>query len=185
VPTIITHAVVPWFLGSASGPRAIPKRLVALCGVVAMLPDLDVLTFRLGIPYGSQFGHRGAAHSLVAAIVIGLLSTPLAHWLGTSRRRVFAAVTLSFASHPLLDTCTDGGHGVALLWPFTNHRYFAAFAPIEVSPIGMRFFSARGLEVMLSEMMWVWLPAAIVALLIFWVRRQYEPGQIDLCKIQR
>ena len=178
MPTVITHAVVPLLLGSASGRRAIPGRLLVLCGVAAMLPDLDALSFHLGIPYGSPFGHRGATHSLTAAIIIGLLSMSLARWPGTTRFRVFAAVSLSFASHPLLDACTDGGKGVALLWPFSNHRYFAPFAPIEVSPISMaRFFSARGLEVMTSEMTWVWLPTAIVALLILWIRRRYSLKQ--------
>lgn len=172
MPTIVTHAVVPLFLGAAAGSRAIPKRLLLVCGVAAMLPDLDTLSFHLGIPYGSPFGHRGAAHSLLVAFVVGLLSMPLAHWLRAGRWRTLVAVSLSVASHPLLDACTDGGRGVALLWPFTNHRYFAAFAPIEVSPIGMRFFSGRGLEVMLSEMIWVWLPAAIVALLIFRIRNE-------------
>ena len=177
MPTIITHAVVPWLVGAASGPRAVPRRLLAFCGVAAMLPDLDVLSFRLGIPYGSPFGHRGAAHSLAAAIVVGLLSMLFARWLGAGRWRVFAAVALSYVSHPLLDACTDGGYGVALLWPFTNHRYFAAFAPIEVAPIGMRFFSSRGLEVMFSEMIWVWVPVAIVALLIFRSRCLFSPEQ--------
>ena len=175
MPTIITHAVVPLFLGSASGPRVVSKRLLALCCVAAMLPDLDTVSFRLGIPYDSPFGHRGAVHSLAAAILVGLLCTPFANWLGSGRFRVFAAVSLSFASHPLLDAFTDGGKGVALLWPFNDHRYFAPFAPIEVSPLGiMRFFSSRGLEVMLSEMMWVWLPTAIAALLIVRIRRQYS-----------
>jgi len=178
VPTIITHAVVPWLVGAASGARAVPGRLLALCGVAAMLPDLDALSFRLGIPYGSPFGHRGATHSLAAAIIVGLLSMLLARGLGAGRFRVFAAVSLSFASHPLLDACTDGGKGVALLWPFNNHRYFAPFAPIEVSPISMaKFFSARGLEVMISEMMWVWLPTAIVALLILWIRHRHSLRQ--------
>jgi hypothetical protein len=38
------------------------------------------------------------------------------------------------------------------------------FRPIEVSPIGVRqFFSERGLTVLASEMLWVWLPSAVLA----------------------
>jgi inner membrane protein len=49
------------------------------------------------------------------------------------------------ASHPLLDTLTDGGLGCALLWPFDHTRYFAPWTPIPVSPIGLSFFSPYGM----------------------------------------
>jgi len=55
------------------------------------------------------------------------------------------------ASHGLLDTLTDGGLGVALLWPFSNTRYFAPWRPIPVAPIGSRLFEARGIHLMLHE----------------------------------
>jgi inner membrane protein len=70
--------------------------------------------------------------------------------------------TLVILSHPLLDALTNGGRGVALLAPFSNERYFFPWRPIEVSPIGMRFFSERGLSVIASEAVWVWLPALLI-----------------------
>jgi inner membrane protein len=57
---------------------------------------------------------------------------------------------------------TDGGLGIALLSPFDNHRYFFPWTPIVVSPIGLRgFFSQWGLEVMISEVTYVWVPLLI------------------------
>jgi len=56
------------------------------------------------------------------------------------------------ASHGLLDALTNGGRGIALLWPFTNARYFAPWRPIPVAPIGLRFLSSRGLHVALVEL---------------------------------
>jgi inner membrane protein len=72
----------------------------------------------------------------------------------------FAPVT---ASHCLLDAMTNGGRGIALFAPFSNHRYFFPWRPIQVSPIGAGFFSARGLSVLVSEARWIWVPSAIIA----------------------
>jgi inner membrane protein len=73
----------------------------------------------------------------------------------------FTAVT---ASHGLLDALTDGGRGIAFFAPFSNHRYFFPWRPIQVSPIGTGFFSSRGLLVLASESVWIWVPSAIIAL---------------------
>jgi len=68
------------------------------------------------------------------------------------------------ASHGLLDALTDGGLGVAFLAPFSGERFFFPWQPIEVSPIGLRrFLSGRGLEVLRSELLWVWLPSILLA----------------------
>jgi len=72
----------------------------------------------------------------------------------------FTAVT---ASHGLLDALTNGGRGIAFFAPFSDHRYFFPWRPIQVSPIGVGFFSARGLRVLASEAGWIWVPSAIIA----------------------
>jgi len=72
----------------------------------------------------------------------------------------FTAVTLS---HGLLDAMTNGGRGIAFFSPFSNHRYFFPWRPIQVSPIGVGFFSPRGLRVLASESLWIWAPSAIMA----------------------
>jgi inner membrane protein len=67
------------------------------------------------------------------------------------------------ASHGLLDTLTDGGLGIALLWPFSNARYFATWRPIPVAPIGPRLFGARGILLMLHESI-LFLPLFVMGL---------------------
>jgi hypothetical protein len=74
----------------------------------------------------------------------------------------FTAVT---ASHGLLDALTNGGRGIAFFAPFSNHRFFFPWRPIQVSPIGVGLFSARGLAVLQSELRWILLPSVIIALL--------------------
>jgi inner membrane protein len=134
--------------------------LVAL----AVLPDLDVIAFALGIPYAAPWGHRGAAHSLAVAGVCGLACGAVARSYGAGVLRMAVVGGLVTASHGLLDTMTDGGLGIALLWPWSDHRFFAPWRPIPVAPIGAAMLSARGLEVVLTEAV-MFLPLFIVGLL--------------------
>ena len=153
-------------VGLAAGRAAAPGprfRLMAAFAALSMLPDLDVLAFRLGIPYAAPFGHRGATHSILFALVAGGAFAALA---GRSWRfALFACATA--LSHPLLDALTDGGLGVALFWPFSNARYFAPWRPIPVAPIGARILGARGLHILAQEALWT-APLLIYAL---WPRR--------------
>ena len=56
MPTIVTHAAVPLCLGLGLGSRIIPPRLLLVGVAIAMLPDADVLAFKLGVAYGHVFG---------------------------------------------------------------------------------------------------------------------------------
>ena len=130
-----------------------------------MLPDIDVIGFSFGVPYESMIGHRGITHSLAFAVVIGFLvakslSLDVGSWSLGVGWLWFSAV---IASHGILDACTDGGRGIAFFAPFSANRYFFPWRPIEVSPIGVGFFSPRGLRVLASESGWIWLPSAIIA----------------------
>lgn len=160
MPTVFTHPVVPLAIGAALGRRIIPPRLLACGAIAAILPDLDVIAFRVGIPYAAEFGHRGFSHSLLFAVVAALLGACCFRWLHASFLRSFIFLLTAVGSHGLLDTLTNGGLGIALLWPWSGQRYFAPFQPIEVAPLGLgRFFSSKGASVFLSELLWVWLPA--------------------------
>jgi inner membrane protein len=139
--------------------------------VCAALPDADVLAFRWGIPYESQWGHRGFTHSLAFSMWLGLVCAAASRWWQSNFAKTFCFVTFAACSHAVLDAATNGGLGVALWWPFAAERVFWPFTPIEVSPISLRrFFSGRGLAVLWSEFAWVWLPAAALGGLLYAVR---------------
>jgi inner membrane protein len=131
--------------------------------VAAGLPDIDVVAFSLGIPYHAPFGHRGALHSLAFAALCGLLVALAARPLRLPAARLGLTLGAVMATHGLLDTLTDGGLGVALLWPFSDARYFAPWRPIPVAPIGRRLFGADGLILMLRECV-LFLPFFVVGL---------------------
>lgn len=177
MPTILSHAAVPLALGLGLGAAHIPRRLL-LAGVAAsILPDLDVLAFRFHVAYGSEFGHRGASHSLVFALMLGLMAVGLAQHLKARRHLAGLFVAGCAASHGVLDMFTNGGHGVALWWPWSSGRLFAPWQVIEVSPLSLhRVFSARGLEVLQSELLWVWLPAVLVWVAMLAVRHRGRSG---------
>lgn len=138
----------------------------------AMLPDIDVVGLSFGVPYGSMWGHRGITHSICFAVLTGLV-VGLISFADLQRNR-FALVVYFFLvtlSHPLLDALTNGGRGVALFAPFSSTRYFSPWRPIEVSPLGVGIFSARGIEVIASEIIWVWLPALLIYLAAAFYKR--------------
>ena len=59
MPTILTHALIPLAAGVALGRKRLPPRLVGAGMLAAMLPDADVVAFKLGIEYAHALGHRG------------------------------------------------------------------------------------------------------------------------------
>lgn len=171
MPTIFSHIAVPLALRAGLGARAIPRPLLLAGMAASVIPDLDVIGFRFGVEYGTQFGHRGATHSIAFALAMGAVAAWGAASLRVKKAFAFLFVASCGASHGLLDSFTNGGSGVALWWPFTDERFFAPWRPIEVSPLSAaRFLSHRGLEVLGSELVWVWLPAALFAALLLALR---------------
>ena len=154
-------------LGRPATTASTVSAMIAL-SILSMLPDLDVIAFRLGIPYAAPFGHRGASHSLCAALLVGAAAGILALGLRLSPIRTGLLVFAVVASHGLLDALTDGGLGAALLCPYSKHRYFAPWRPIPVAPIGRRIFSHWGMRVMLTELIWF----APLFLYSIWPRRR-------------
>jgi inner membrane protein len=154
MPTILTHPAVPLALRRWFGE--LPAHATLAGVVLSILPDADVAGFGYGIEYGSLFGHRGFTHSIVFAAVTTIVAMLLLRTRSAAAAMFFFAAAIS---HPLLDAMTNGGRGIAFFSPFSNHRYFFPWRPIEVSPIGALDFS-----VLWNEVLWVWLPAAIAAL---------------------
>ncbi|MBI5968808.1 MAG: metal-dependent hydrolase, partial [Deltaproteobacteria bacterium] len=123
--------------------------------------------FYMGMPYGDVFGHRGYFHSLFFAFLLSLgvmfsgfrecrrFSQP---WWGLG---LFFFLLIS--THGFLDALTNGGLGVAFFSPFVTTRHFFPWTPLKVSPIGWEIFlSPWGREVLLNEIIWVWIPSFLL-----------------------
>jgi inner membrane protein len=196
MPTVLGHAIVATAIGqwfhrrnaAADGdsrmpepgrPISVPVRFWKWTAVCAMLPDADVIGFPLGIRYDDMLGHRGITHSFAFAAAVGLFAA--FRYAGSAipfpgRLRLFIYFAAITASHGLLDALTNGGRGIAFLAPFSNERFFFPWRPIQVSPIGVGFFSLRGLNVLESELLWIVAPAALVALLAHLGSRKPKRG---------
>lgn len=165
--SLITHAVAAVSLGTAFYEPKSAKGLFIAGAACSLLPDFDVLGFRLGIHYGDFWGHRGFTHSLVFGAILASFATflALAKLPGSrDRAKCWSFLFLATISHGTLDAMTNGGLGVAFFSPFDTSRYFLPWRPIAVSPIGVtRFFSERGFAVLASEVVWIWIPAAVFA----------------------
>jgi inner membrane protein len=167
VASAFSHVIAALGIGACFYRPEIPRRVWVLGGIFAAAPDLDVLAFRLGIPYEHLLGHRGLTHSLFFAAIAawGTVAVGFRRGVpGLSARALTFYLFLATASHGMLDALTNGGLGVAFFAPIENSRYFFPVQPIEVSPIGVRrFFTERGWAVIRSELLWVWGPSALVA----------------------
>ena len=157
--TVFTHALV----GSALAPLAPAgvsrSRLAFALAAVAVLPDLDALSFGLGIPYEHPLGHRGFSHSLLFAAILAAMVARFAFKSVAPWSRpwwsLFSVLFVATASHGILDSLTDGGLGVGFLIPFSSERFFAPVRPLPVSPIGI---DGSVLAILPVEVLYIWLP---------------------------
>src|SRR5215217_3674951 len=68
------HAAAGAALWPLLRPSHARRYTLALGAALAVLPDLDVIGFRLGIAYSEPLGHRGLTHSLLVAFVAGAIA---------------------------------------------------------------------------------------------------------------
>ncbi len=168
MPTVFSHAVVGLTLATAAKAPGSFGHLALVGALCAAAPDLDVVGLRFGVPWGHALGHRGLTHSLpFAALLAAVLAVTLFRgpaWRGR-RAGLWLALFLATASHGVLDAMTTGGSGVAFFAPFDDSRYFLPWRPIPVSPISPgRFLSRHGVDIMQMEIVLLWLPAAVLAI---------------------
>ena len=159
-----THAFSVAVFGRVFGARGNDRRKFWEYSVIcSVLPDADVVGFGFGIQYGDLWGHRGMSRSFLFAFCISfaLVLVRFVEFKKFSKKWWILIFYFTFvtASHGAFDALTNGGLGVAFFSPFDPTRYFFPWTPIVVSPIGVgSFFSQWGLNVIISEVLWIWIP---------------------------
>jgi len=141
--------------------------------LLPIVPDLDVFGIYWNINYdGTPLSHRGLTHSLTFALALGLVVAALtfkpfkvSFWFLWA---VYFAVT---ASHGILDAFTNGGYGIAFFWPFDSTRYGPRWGLIQVSDMGFEIPDFRTSRTVRTELLWVWLPTALLVNLVTAYRR--------------
>jgi len=173
--SIFGHALTAVAIGKTFSKNTTNWKFWLLGISCAMLPDADVIGFSFGIKYSSFWGHRGFSHSIIFAVLLGVLITLIFYRKQfTTKKGLFLILYffLCTVSHGILDALTTGGLGVAFFSPFDDARHFFSWRPIKVSPIGIeRFFSERGFKVIKSELIWIAIPSLIYIFSAFFVRK--------------
>ena len=170
------HAVTAVALGNMYPERMVSWKFWVLGAICAIMPDADVVAFAFDIPYDHRWGHRGFTHSLLFALITGIVVTFLFFRNNLNTKMALGFIlyfTLCTASHGILDAMTTGGRGVAFFSPWNDARYFLPWRPIAVSPIGVgNFFSEWGRRVVLNELVWIGIPSMVFVVLGKIVKRR-------------
>jgi inner membrane protein len=174
VASAFSHAIASIAIGKTISLRQSLKcwGLGIFCSII---PDADVIGFYFGIPYAHPFGHRGFTHSLLFAALLGIFLILIFYRNDSNRTGIFLFTYffLSAVSHGILDAFTNGGLGVEFFYPVSTERYFFPWRPIQVSPINAAsFFSERGIRVLKSEFVWIWIPCLILIGISISIRRK-------------
>lgn len=134
MPSPIAHAATGYALAElspgserrATWRRRLPR--IVLFVFVALAADLDFIPELLT---GVRF-HHGPTHSILFAVVFGLLvAALLVAGRGWRFSAAFLLPFLLYGSHLVLDYFTAGGPGIPLLWPFSG-TYFQS--PVTIFP---------------------------------------------------
>ncbi len=172
--SVFGHIAASTAIGYAFFPKEVRPLTLVIAGFCSFAPDLDVLAFKYGVSYSSEWGHRGWTHSVTFAFFLGLLASWIVQRSFRWNKLTWWLI-ISTLSHPILDMMTNGGRGCALGWPLWKERIFLPFRPIQVSPLSVAdFFTPWGLSVLASEVIWIGMPGLLMIGLAKWYRENRQ-----------
>jgi membrane-bound metal-dependent hydrolase YbcI (DUF457 family) len=119
MPLPVAHSLLGASVAAAlTNKSEVRWPLLSLGALLAVCPDFDYVLNWLHVGRGGW--HHGFTHSILFAVFVGALTAFVSGWRNVRGFIVFSAAT---ASHALLDYVMTESRGVALWWPFTDHRY--------------------------------------------------------------
>jgi len=165
MPSSIAHSSVALLLSPLLGTRAVSRRLIAFAAVAAAAPDVDAISR----PFGRGDivflgGHRATTHSMFVVVVAAIAAALLSRRAPLGRRLLITCyVGFVVASHGLLDALASYGDGVAFFAPIWTRRWKFGWQPF-----------SNGV---FPEMLFLWLPAAVV--FVLWLRPRLDRSDIS------
>lgn len=167
MPTPFSHIGAALALSPLFKNKGSYIKMLLLGMFCTVIPDIDVLAFDFGIPYGHLFGHRGITHSIFFSLLFAFIIVFLFYKSSFNNRRQCFMLLLFFFlctfSHAFFDAMTNGGKGVALFAPFYNERIFLPWRPIKVAPFTLeKLMTERGMSVLLSEFKVIGIPSILI-----------------------
>jgi membrane-bound metal-dependent hydrolase YbcI (DUF457 family) len=161
MPTPLGHAIgavaCSWLITGTGGDRRTNIRRALVLATVGMAPDLDLLIDR----------HSAETHSLGAAAIVATVAAVMRWPVAEGRLRIWCAVAIAWASHPLLDALGRDGSapfGVMLWWPLSREHFMASVSVFD--PISRRWwlpgFVSHNLAAVWREVL-ILVPAMLMA----------------------
>jgi len=129
VPSPIGHALAGYLIGRVMpySRRRPVWTIVAVCSVLAVIPDLDFLP---GLLHGQPaLYHQGISHSLGCAIFVSVLAA-LLYGRGRAATTLGGVFFLAYGSHLIMDMLGPDSrppYGIPLFWPLSDQYYIAPF----------------------------------------------------------
>jgi membrane-bound metal-dependent hydrolase YbcI (DUF457 family) len=124
-----------WFRRAGDG-------FTLMCGAIGAVADLDLVIH----------SHRGATHSIGAAIIAGLVAAAFAWVASRPVLRVSLMSAAAYGTHVLLDWLgvdTYWPFGIQALWPFSTRWYISGLG-IFPQTERVRFLSAAAIQINLA-----------------------------------
>ena len=119
MPLPVAHSLLGASVAAAlTNKSEVRWQLLSLSALLAVCPDFDYVLNWLRIGRGGW--HHGFTHSILFALFVGALTAFVFRWRSI---RGFIVLSAATVSHTLLDYVMTESRGVALWWPFTDHRY--------------------------------------------------------------
>ena len=121
----VTHLALGACIGEVWLGKKLGKKALLWGALAQSLPDIDTFAAFFVSPDRDLLIHRSITHSLLFALVVGMLLALLAGRVHRRHVISFAALALFFCAqlmlHDLLDTCNS--YGTGLLEPFSHQRF--------------------------------------------------------------
>jgi inner membrane protein len=147
MPTPVAHTLCGYVCYEISSHPETRRRFAWMAGMIAAanLADMDYLP-GVVINQPNSF-HHGMSHSLLFAVLFGILAGAVTFAYKRQFWNVFLWMTLAYTSHILLDFFTmdtSAPFGEQLLWPFSSEYYLSPvsiFRDVSKGSTNATFFS--------------------------------------------
>lgn len=153
--SVLGHSMCGIISGNLFQMSLEPRRkrwLVALCVLIAFLPDLDVIVYMVLRPTGMT-PHRGFSHSLAFAFLVTAVTFLLTYRsFPVPKSRLLLSYGSSAVSAPLLDYFMGAGPKIPFFAPFWDEGFLF---PLRVIPTA--YYSTK-LDSLISIL---WYPPAV------------------------
>ncbi|SFT51431.1 inner membrane protein [Lishizhenia tianjinensis] len=129
----LSQIVLGAAVGEAVAGKQIGRKAPLIGAIFGTIPDLDVfLKYVIDGVIDQDLAHRGFSHSIVFALLLALISTPLLLKIFNrkiTKVRLFSLAFLSTVTHPMLDAFTTWG--TQFFWPLQDRIAFNSIFVID------------------------------------------------------